>query len=96
MKSVTNLGDFSDVKVGDIVIRLLAGTVAMKLNVVKVDDKLIYAVAPDGPQNDPWTFDRKCGLEEDEVLGWGIKFGATGSYLVSVERDVPPDENPGQ
>jgi hypothetical protein len=86
MKSVTNLGDFSDVKVGDIVVRLLGGCVEMKLKVTKVDEKLIYATAIDAVINDAWTFDRASGVEEDDVLCWGVKHGATGSYLISVEH----------
>jgi hypothetical protein len=28
-----------------------------------------------------WTFDARTGAEEDADLGWGVKFGATGSYI---------------
>jgi hypothetical protein len=68
--------DFSNVKVGDIVTRLLAGAVQMKLRVSKVDEDLIYC--------GDWKFYRTTGGEVDEDLGWdGITY--TGSYLIHVE-----------
>ena len=69
------------VKVGDIVLRMLAGEVPMKLRVTKVDELLIHCAALDAPV-DGWTFDRATGVEEDEDLRWGVRFGRTGSYLV--------------
>lgn len=73
--------DFSDVKVGDTIHRMLAGKVHMALIVTEVTDTLIVAGMG-------WSFDRKTGIEEDEDIGWGIKFGKTGSYLVKEAPDV--------
>jgi hypothetical protein len=70
-----NTQSFEQVKIGDIVYRNLAGTI-MNLEVTNVDDTLIYTKGG-------WTFDRKTGMEEDELLGWGVQFGITGSYLVN-------------
>lgn len=81
--------DFSDVKVGDVVVRLLAGVVPMKLRVTEVtDDRILCGISPSDNEplaGEPWAFDRKTGIEEDERFGWGVKYGATGSYLVAVE-----------
>jgi uncharacterized membrane protein YgcG len=78
---------FANLKVGDTVTRMLAGTVAMEMKVIKLDEKLIYcgATRPGAPPvtaDDCWTFDRETGVEEDDLLKWGVKYGATGSYLV--------------
>lgn len=77
---------FGHVKVGDTVQRNLCGKL-MDMIVIHVDDELIYCDAADGRplQGEPlvelWKFDRLTGAEEDEELGWGRKFGATGSRL---------------
>ena len=73
--------DFSDLKVGDVVTRLLGGKLAMKMKVVQVSEDLITCDAADGFEGG-WTFDRKTGAEEDADLQWGVRFGRTGSYLV--------------
>jgi hypothetical protein len=62
----------SEVKVGDTVIRWLAGTLPMKLIVSAVTDNLIIC--------GPWTFDRQAGFEIDEQIGWGVK-GADGKIM---------------
>lgn len=66
--------EFWSVKQGDVLIRMLAGTVPLKVKVVKVDENLIHVAGG-------WTFSRATGAEEDPELGWGDKFGQTGSYL---------------
>lgn len=66
---------FEDVKPGDVVTRLLAGQIPMKLTVSEVTDERIIT-------GGGWEFDRKTGVEEDAYLGWGVSFGVTGSYLV--------------
>ena len=66
--------DFSDLKEGDTVTRLLAGVVPMTMTVESVDDTLIY-------MKGGWKFDRKNGFEVDEELAWGVKSGYTGSFL---------------
>lgn len=67
------MNKFKNIKVGDSVTRMIDGQVFMKLNVTKIDDKLIYC--------GDWTFDLNTGVEEDPELGWGVSFGVTGSYL---------------
>lgn len=60
-------------QVGDIVTRMLAGTVPMELRVTEItDDKIVCGW---------WTFDKNTLGEIDEDLGWdGVT--NTGSYLV--------------
>jgi len=70
-------GAFNDVKIGDTVTRMLAGTIPMKLKVTEVTDTLIVCGS--------WSFDRATGVEEDADLEWGVQFGKTGSYLVRDE-----------
>lgn len=69
------MADFTHVKAGDTVTRMLAGKIPMKLKVTEVTDDLIKTAGG-------WDFDRKTGAEEDPALGWGVKFGVTGSFLV--------------
>jgi hypothetical protein len=64
---------FEDVKPGDKVIRMLAGTIPMELTVQNVSDTTIDC---------GWTFDRKTGAEVDEELGWGPPPKMTGSYIL--------------
>ena len=66
---------FKDVKVGDQVTRLLAEKIPMKLNVSEVTETLIIT-------HGGWQFERENGVEYDEDLQWGTKWGYTGSYLV--------------
>lgn len=77
--------DFRDVKVGDVVTRLLAGEIPMKLTVTSVTETLIWC----GPEEDTpaqgWSFDRRTGAEVDDFLCWGPVYGRTGSYLAGVE-----------
>lgn len=67
--------NFLNVKPGDIVQRVMAEEIPMRLEVELVTENLI--VTKGG-----WTFDRQTGIEEDPEIGWGIKFGITGSRLV--------------
>jgi len=69
---------FRHVRVGDRVLRLLAGLVPMPLRVTGLDDELIHC--------GPWRFDRDCGAEVDGELGWGPAHGITGSCLVAVHH----------
>jgi hypothetical protein len=61
----------------------------MEMIVVQVDDNLIYCDAvkrrpmKGKPLEDHWMFDRDQGIEEDADLGWGKKFGKTGTRLVT-------------
>jgi hypothetical protein len=95
--------DFRDVEPGDVVVRLMAETVSMKLRVTRVDDQLIHCdnqpldpkteemarmFPPDSPvPGGGWTFDRVHGVEEDLELGWGLQFGYTGSRLTEVIKN---------
>lgn len=81
-ENIAPLRDFTDVKVGDRVKRLLGGEVAMYLTVTEVTDKHIVCGVPSLPNAEGWRFDRRTGIEEDTELGWGVQFGRTGSYLV--------------
>lgn len=65
---------FKHVKVGDIVHRDFSGKI-YQIRMTAVDDKLITAGMG-------WQFDRETGVEEDEVLQWGVKYGRTGSRIV--------------
>jgi hypothetical protein len=80
----------SEVAPGDIVTRLLAGTIPMDLKVTAVDGRFIYC----GPKGSGWKFDRASGAEVDEEIGWGPAFGATGSYLSAAHR--PDKSKPGR
>jgi len=74
---------FLDIKVGDKVTRMLAGTIPMVLEVNGIDDNLIYC----GEHG--WTFDRDTGQEIDEELGWTKESGMTGSYLLDPATQKP-------
>lgn len=68
---------FAHVKEGDVVTRMLAGTIPMELVVGHVDAEMIYIGKPG---EGGWKFRRENGAEVDEDLGWdGIK--NTGSLL---------------
>lgn len=52
-----NSPDWTKIKTGDVVTRMLAGVIPMKLKVTEVtDDKIICSL---------WEFDRKTGIEID-------------------------------
>ena len=68
---------FENLNVGDVVTRMLGGTIPMKLSVSAITDRIITCSA--------WQFDRVTGAEIDEVLGWGPPPLMTGSYLESVK-----------
>jgi beta-lactamase class D len=74
--------DFSDLKVGDVITRMLGGKLPMRMEVVKVSEDLITCNSADDGFAGGWTFDRKTGVEEDADLQWGVRFGHTGSYLI--------------
>lgn len=82
--------NFEHLKVGDRVVRTWAAKpMLMEVTGINLDDNTLIcgAVQPDGSIfRGDWTFDRNSGVEEDHDLGWGVKFGRTGSYLVEVEK----------
>lgn len=57
--------DFTSVKKGDIVLRMLAGTIPMKLEVFEITDKLIKAGHGGALM---WDFDRVTGVEVDDYF----------------------------
>lgn len=63
--------NFIHIKPGDVVTRMLAGRVPMKLKVTKVSDELIYC--------GDWMFSRRTGDEIDPDLGWAEY--SSGSFL---------------
>jgi hypothetical protein len=74
---------FKHLKVGDTVLRSLAG-IPMKMVVSEIKEHTLVcqALQEDGSVfKGDWEFDRETGAEEDHDLGWGVKFGVTGSYL---------------
>jgi hypothetical protein len=80
---------FEKVGVGDLVVRMLAGTVPMKLHVSRVTDRVITC--------GDWEFDRATGAEIDELLGWGPPPLMTGSYLDPSKVELSnPMGNPGK
>jgi hypothetical protein len=68
-----------EIKIGDVVVRNLAGT-KMQLRVTDITDDLIIC---GGNREDHvgWWFDKETGAEVDDELMWGPKFGRTGSCL---------------
>ena len=64
---------FEKLRVGDVVVRMLSGTLPMKLQVSKITEQLIVCSA--------WQFDKATGAEIDEELGWGPPPLMTGSYI---------------
>lgn len=75
---------FTHLKVGDRVERHHSGGYFMEMEVVEVKDNLLVcaAVKPGGLLfRGGWTFDIHTGAEEDMDLGWGRKYGITGTCL---------------
>lgn len=64
---------FENLNVGDVVTRMLGGTIPMKLPVSAITDRIITCSA--------WQFNRVTCAEIDEVLGWGPPPLMTGNYL---------------
>lgn len=80
---------FEHVKPGDKLLRLISSArIPSEVIVTKVDDDLIYAGVTSHPVTlDPeqgWTFDRATGIEVDELLGFGPKYGISGSWISRV------------
>lgn len=71
--------NFSDVEVGDTVVRMLAGVVRMEMKVLLVDDEFIYTGSPDDAG---WRFERNTGFEYDPEMNSGTEFGSVASFLV--------------
>jgi len=73
LESVNAMTGFENLKVGDVVTRMLAGTIPVRLSVSAITDRTITCGA--------WEFDRATGAEIDEELGWGPPPLMTGSYI---------------
>ena len=73
------MAGFEKLKVGDVVVRMLAGTIPMKLQVSEITEQLIVCSA--------WQFDKATGAEIDEELGWGPPPLMTGSYIDSSKTE---------
>ena len=74
-----NNGDhLRNVQPGDVVERLLCGTLPVQLEVTEVTPERIACGA--------WEFSRQNGAEIDEALGWTDE--VTGSYIRPVTDDV--------
>jgi hypothetical protein len=73
----------SELKIGDPVTRMLAGTVPMNLKVTAIDENIITCGW--------WTFNRATGGEVDADLGWdGVSY--TGSMLTEFRNtDTLPE-----
>lgn len=65
---------FNDMKVGDVVTRMLAGTIPLELLVTEVTDTKIIC-------GGGWEFDKATGAEIDDLLNWGPPPLMTGSFL---------------
>lgn len=81
-----------NVQPGQMVRRMLAGTIPMDVKVAAVDERFIYC-GPELEEGVPpeqypgWKFDRTYGYEVDEDLGWGTQAPGeiiTGSFLEGV------------
>lgn len=70
----------ADIEVGDMVNRMLAGTILHVLRVSEVTRTMIIC--------GPWTFDRKTGAEIDDGLDWGPPPKmTTGSYICQAAEE---------
>ena len=79
------MADFSHLKPGDQVLRLLCEQTVMRMVVREVlPTVLVCDAVLEGSSTFPggWEFDRKTGLEEDPELEWGVEFGKSGSRLI--------------
>jgi hypothetical protein len=78
-----------DLKPGDKVTRMIAGTIPCELPVRAITDEFIYLGPPEWDLDQCWKFDREYGYEIDEDLGWGMQTSGpkdgeivTGSYII--------------
>jgi hypothetical protein len=70
---------FSNLKVGDKVTRMLAGTIPMELTVTEIKDGVITCEMG-------YQFNAKTGGEIDDYFGWtGEPNTLTGSYITKKE-----------
>lgn len=72
----------ADAAVGRWAVRMLAGSIPMKLKVTAVTDTEVHCGG--------WYFDRETGAEIDDDLGWGPQYGVSGSHIDHFEDDDKP------
>ena len=76
---------FEYLKVGDTVKRDLAGSI-MELIVGVVDDEYVWCGSLDSfvpaTKEQGWQFDLKYGIETDDEMEWGVKYGLVLSWLL--------------
>ena len=74
------MANFFHLKSGDRVLRLIDGRLmAMVVREVCPTVIICDACLGDGVLPGGWEFDRETGIEEDEELGWGVKYSKSGS-----------------
>ena len=71
---------FKDLKPGDNVTRMLA-EIPMLLTIRSILDDIITCEVSPECEELYWTFDLETGMEVDDELEWGTKYGRSGSYL---------------
>jgi len=73
-----------NLKVGDKVVRKLGGLLVIPMEVAQVTSDQVVCSPVEGGRTLPlkYTFDLATGMEIDDGMEWGPKYGATGSYLV--------------
>lgn len=69
----------TDVKVGDTVIRMLAGTIPQTMRITALTETKVTCAL--------WDFDRATGAEIDEDLDFGPPPKMTGSFLILPELE---------
>lgn len=97
MTTVVPTKSFHHLKPGDRVTRMLAGKIAMPMEVTSIADGVITcaAIEPDGTLiHAGWTFSAENGGEIDEDLGWNPPATATGSFLVEQNAGLAKDTRP--
>ena len=78
------LGEFANVKVGDKLTRMLAGTIAVEVIVLRVEKDAFYVGNPEiNRWEEGWKFDKEYGCEIDERFNSGppLKYPATISFI---------------
>jgi len=73
--------DCHDIRVGDVVVRMLAGEIPMELTVSAVRDDVFLCAVPGLPVDEGWTFDRTTGMEVDDELMSGPRWGICISWI---------------
>lgn len=66
--------DYANLKVGDEVIRWLAGTVPMKMRVTALTETVITCGLVETDTGGLWEFDRKTGVEIDDRFPIAVSF----------------------